>query len=78
MKTVTRNQWIDLPQLGELGAATWLGQEMTMDGFRELQRLRPRQDASSGSVGTGESNTFLDLIANPFLAAVSFSSTQNY
>jgi hypothetical protein len=49
-----------------------------MDGFRELQRLRPRQDASSGSVGSGESNTFLDLIANPFLAAVSFSSTQDY
>lgn len=41
-----------------------------MAGFLEIPRLERRQDAS-GNAGNGRGNTFLDLIANPFVAAVS-------
>lgn len=45
-----------------------------MHGFYGIESLERRQDASPGSLGSGESNTFLELIANPFVAAVCFSS----
>lgn len=41
-----------------------------MSELLEIQPLGRRQDASSGSTGGGGNTTFLDLIANPFVAAV--------
>lgn len=49
-----------------------------MDDFLTLQLLGRRQDASSGSTGNGGSKAFLDLIANPFVAAVSFKVSLLY
>lgn len=45
--------------------------EDTMSDFLQMQRLKGRQAASSEASGDPGSNTFLDLISDPFVAAVS-------
>lgn len=47
---------------------------MTMDDFHGTKLLGQRQDASPSGPGSGGSNTFLELIANPFVAAVCSST----
>jgi hypothetical protein len=44
-----------------------------MDAVREAQRLRSRQNPTPSSTENGGSNIFLDLLSNPFIAAVSVS-----
>lgn len=43
-----------------------------MNDILQMQRLKGRQEAASGDSRDPGSNTFLDLISDPFVAAVSF------
>jgi hypothetical protein len=45
-----------------------------MDAFLQPHNLGRRQDAPSGNTGSSGGGTFLDLISNPFQAAVSLYS----